>query len=65
MHDGPQLSRQKKKPHGKRKNLTAKEKTSRQKEKTSRQREKSFYFCCEVFSFAVTVVGHRAFLILP
>ena len=52
-------SRQKKKPHGKRKNLTAERKKPHGKEK------KSYSFCCEVFSFAVTVVGHRAFLMLP
>ena len=47
LNDGPQLSRQKEKPHGKKKNLTAKRKrltarrkTSRQKEKDSRQKEK-------------------------
>ena len=64
-YGGQQLSRQKKKTHGKRKNLTAKrkrltakEKTSQQKKKTSRQKEKTHVerknlFCREVIFLAV------------
>ena len=37
---GPQLSRQKQKPHGKTENLTAKAKTSRQNQNTPRQNQK-------------------------
>ena len=40
MYGGPQLSRQKLIPHGKRKLLTVKENYPRQKEKDSRQKEK-------------------------
>ena len=39
-YGGPQLSRQKKKPRGKRKRLTAKGRTLRQKGKDSRQKKK-------------------------
>ena len=39
-YGGPQLSRQKVKPHGKKNNLTAKRKRLTAKRKTSRQKEK-------------------------
>ena len=39
-YGGPQLSRQKQKPHGKTENLTAKAKTSRQNQNTPRQNQK-------------------------
>ena len=49
MHGGPQLSRQKKKPHGKRKNLTAKEKTSRQKKKPHGKEKSLILFVVRFF----------------
>ena len=58
-------ARQNQKPHGKTKDLTAKPNTSQQKPNTSRQKQiptakpKLLCFCCEVFGFAVTVLGHR------
>ena len=57
-------SRQKKKPHVKRKNLTAERKnlTAERKNRTAK-RKSLFLFFGEFFPFAVTVVGHRAFLI--
>ena len=66
MYDGPQLSRQNQKPHGKNKiphgktkNLTAKQNTSQQKQNSFGFAvgicfcPEVFGFCCEVFSFAV------------
>ena len=65
-------SLQNQRPHGKTryftaktKYLTAKPNTSQQKPNTSRQKQiptakpKQLCFCCEVFGFAVTVLGHR------
>ena len=62
MYGGPQLSRQKKKTHGKRKRLTAKEKTSRQKEKAHDKKKNlaakiitpSSLFGRELFLFAAS-----------
>ena len=68
-------SLQNQRPHGKTKYFTAKTKyltakpnTSQQKPHTSRQKQiptakpKLLCFCCEVFGFAVTVLGHRIWL---